>query len=123
MSRGTALIAAGIAALLAGCAPASTTGDAGAPLLLQVEVRNNYPTAVSREVSVAETGGSPRRIGQVPAAATRRLDARSFDFQSQHVLLARSLTGDVIESVPFFVSPGGRVVWDLSNNRIEVFEP
>lgn len=123
MSRGAPLLAAAFAALLAGCAPAATGDAAGSPLVLNVEVRNNYPTAVSREVSIAETTGSPRRIGQIPAAATRRLDARSFDWSVQHVLLAESLTGDVIESAPFFVSAGGRVVWDLANNRIEVFEP
>lgn len=118
-----ALAAAALALLPAACAPAATEGDGDGSLVLHVEVRNNYSTAVSRDVYVAGLGGSARRIGQVPAAATRRLDARSFDWQSQHVLRAESLTGEVIESAPFFVSPGGRVVWDLSRNRIEVIEP
>lgn len=122
MPRAAALVAAAV--LLVGCAPAAGGGSGPASdRTLAVEVRNNYPTAVSRDIHIAEGGTSTRPVGQVPAAATRRLDVRSVDWGAQHVLFAESLTGGVIQSAPFFVSPGARVVWDLARNRIDVIEP
>lgn len=109
--------------VLGACAPALGGRAEDSALVLPLEVRNNYPTAVARDIYIAETGGSPRRVGQVPASATRRLDARAIDWDAEHVLIAESLYGGTIQSVPFFASPGGRVVWSLSANRIEVFEP
>ena len=120
----TALPFAAVALLLGGCAPGvSADSRPASDRVLPVEVRNNYPTAVSRDIHISEGGGSTRPVGQVPAAATRRLDVRAVDWSAQHVLYAESLTGGVIQSAPFFVSPGGHVVWDLARNRIEVTEP
>lgn len=111
------------ALLLVGCAPAAGGGAPGSDRVLAVEVRNNYPTAVSRDIHISEGGASTRPVGQVPASATRRLDVRTVDWGAQHVLFAESLTGGVIQSAPFFVGPGARVVWDLARNRIDVIEP
>lgn len=115
---------AAAALLFLGCAPGPAPGSSpGSDRVLAVEVRNNYPTAVSREIHISEGGGSTRPVGQVPASATRRLDVRSVDWSAQHVLFAESLTGGVIQSAPFFANPGGGVLWDLARNRIEVIEP
>lgn len=119
------LLAAAAVVTLASCAPAATAsgGDSGSDLVLRIEIRNNYPTAVSREVLLAEAGGSPRRIGSVPAGSTRTLDARSVDFGQQHTLAAQSLTGDLVESELFVAAPGSRVVWELGPNRLRIIEP
>lgn len=114
---------AAAAALLLACAPGPATDTPGGSGALAIEVRNNYPTAVSRDIHISDAGGSARMVGPVPASATRRLDVRAVDWGAEHVLFAESLTGDVIRSAPFFVSPGGRVVWDLARNRIDVIEP
>jgi hypothetical protein len=128
MSR-SVLLAFGLAVSLAACATTSEEADPNAPETC-FTVDNREGGGPAGRVYLISAAGGRIRLGEVPMGRQLQRCLRRSSFGGEwHLIVERASSdridpalnqtrADPIESQPFYITPGDRIVWNVYLNRL-----